>query len=68
MPRTFVRVARHTSKWIASECLGRSYQARDSKLKREVAQSYCSLAYSALACRYIGMSGSASFQSVRKSR
>jgi hypothetical protein len=28
---------------------------------------YCSLAYSALACFRMGMSGSASFQSVRKS-
>lgn len=30
-------------------------------------RSYCSFAYSALACLKIGMSGSASFQSVRKS-
>jgi len=29
-------------------------------------RSYCSFAYSALACLRIGMSGSASFQSVRK--
>jgi hypothetical protein len=30
-------------------------------------RSYCSFAYSALACLKIGMSGSAFFQSVRKS-
>jgi len=37
----------------------RSYRAR--------VRSYCSLAYSALACLRMGMSESASFQSVRKS-
>jgi hypothetical protein len=37
----------------------RSYRAR--------LRSYCSLAYSAFACLRMGMSGSASYQSVRKS-
>jgi hypothetical protein len=34
---------------------------------RDGASSYCNFAYSALACFRIGMSGSASFHSVRKS-
>jgi len=39
------------------------------KVKRDFSlQPYCSLAYSALACfRMMGMSGSASFQRVKKS-
>jgi hypothetical protein len=38
-----------------------------SELPQKGQRSYCSFAYSALACLKIGMSGSASFQSKRKS-
>ena len=37
------------------------------KIRRMEERNYCSAAYSAFACLRIGMSGSASFQSVRKS-
>src|ERR1019366_227025 len=50
-----------------------SYSRRDDKqgqvraLKEQIEADYRSFAYSALACFRMGMSGSASFQSVRKS-
>jgi prepilin-type N-terminal cleavage/methylation domain-containing protein len=43
-----------------------TYSAR-SHLRTQVSNSYCSFAYSALACFRMGISGSASFQSDRKS-
>ena len=49
-----------------------SYSRRDDKqgqvraLKEQIEADYRSFAYSALACFRMGMSGSASFQSVRK--
>jgi hypothetical protein len=46
-------------------CGLRPTDARRGLLRR--AGNYCSFAYSALACFRIGMSGSASFQSMRKS-
>jgi hypothetical protein len=50
-----------------------SYSRRDDKqghvraLKEQIEADYRSFAYSAFACFRMGMSGSASFQSVRKS-
>lgn len=51
----------------AAAVCARSHQASQAMANISRPSNYCSLAYSALACLRIGMSGSASFQRVRKS-
>jgi hypothetical protein len=63
--KTLLQKARFPAKWITSGWPVTREQSRKAAIVGWP-RIYCSFAYSALACFRIGMSGSASFHSVRK--